>query len=466
MRSQKEFNEGRQAIGIFGTAVVRDLNKDYLVDKFNHQSYALGVDGWTNIDSLQMWVVSGWLSSTLIRGTSDRIAAIEQNPLHNFQRPDAHHLGVDNDATSLGGYAGRAALNKQKGNTYLNAAVGVISPKFDTNDPGFLFGTDVINMHLVLGYRWYEPDGIFRSKNFNVATFRNFDFDGEKTGEGYLLFYNAQLMNYWTFGGNISYNPAILNPYNTRGGPIMKNTTGYFMSLYGSTDSRNSVIFDCDASGGRTESGGWRISWSPGVTWKPASGINFRFSPEFNRDITIAQWVTNHDDPTATQTFGGRYIFGRLDQNEIGATIRLDWTFTPRLTLQLYLQPLISVGTYTDFKELKQPGTYTFNRYGIDNGSTVSLVDSTNSYLVYPDGGGPGASFSFSNPNFNFKSLRGNAVLRWEYFPGSTLFFVWTQQRTNGDDAGDYSFGRDFRNLVSSPGENVFLIKATYWWNP
>ena len=87
-------------------------------------------------------------------------------------------------------------------------------------------------------------------------------------------------------------------------------------------------------------------------------------------------------------------------------------------------------------------------------------------YVVDADGQQPAVPFKFSDPNFNFKSLRGNAVLRWEYLPGSTLYFVWTQQRTNYDDGGDFSFGRDIKNLLTSPGDNVFIIKASYWWNP
>jgi hypothetical protein len=392
--------------------------------------------------------------------------SVQQNPLHNFQRPDAGHLGIKPDATSLSGYGGRIALNKQKGNTYLNAAFGFITPEFDSNDLGFLFRTDVLNAHLVLGYRWFEPDGLFRRKNFNLAAFRGFDFDGNKTGEGYFLFYNAQLMNYWDIGGNLFFNPVVLDPYKTRGGPLMQSTNAYAMDIFGSTDSRQPIVLDLEFSSGRSESGGWRVTWSPGVSWKPTSGINLRFSPDFNRDITIAQWVNNYDDVSAAQTFGTRYIFGKIDQDEVSAVIRLDWTFTPKLSLQLYLQPLISVGTYTEFKELKAPGTYTFNRYGVDNGSSLGFIDSTNSYLVDPDGPGPAQPFSFGNPDFNYKSLRGNAVLRWEYLPGSTLYIVWTQQRTNFDNAGELSFGRDLHSLLSSPGDNVFLVKATYWWNP
>ncbi len=84
-----------------------------------------------------------------------------------------------------------------------------------------------------------------------------------------------------------------------------------------------------------------------------------------------------------------------------------------------------------------------------------------------PDGpGGPAAPFQFANPTFNFASLRGNAVLRWEYLPGSTIFLVWTQNRSNTEDTGDFQFAHSLDRMLSSQADNIFLIKVTYWWNP
>jgi hypothetical protein len=469
VRSLREFNGGHQAIGIIGTAVLRDLNRPYLPGQFNKRAYALGVDGWTNLDADQTYVLTGWASSTLVQGTTDYIINLQSSSLHYFQRPDANYVSIDPDATSLTGYSGRITINKQKGNTYLNAALGLITPGFDSNDLGFMFRTDIINSHLVLGYRWFEPDGVFRQKSFNLATFRSYTFDNHKISEGYFLFWNAQLMNYWGFDGNFNFNPAVFDNRNTRGGPLMKTTNGYSGNLYSYSDGRKPVVLELELGAGRTESGGYRVYVGPGISVKPSSCVTIRFSPSLNRDITMAQWIPDGINPvydsTATSTYGYRYLFGKIDQKEISANIRLDWTFTPKLSLQLFLQPLISVGTYGAFKELARPGTYTFNRYG-ENGSTIQYIERTDRYVIDPDADGPAKPFSFSNPNFNFKSLRGNAVLRWEYMRGSTLYFVWTQQRTNQDDAGDFNFGRDFRHLFAAQGENVFLIKASYWWNP
>ncbi len=484
VRGLREFNGGRQAIGFIGTASLRDLNTAYVADAFNRQSYAFAVDGWTNIDPAQTWVVNGWLASTRVDGTRQRITTLQEDPRHYYQRPDVDYVHLDTGATSLGGYGGRVALNKQKGNTFLNAAFGFISPGFDVNDMGFLFRTNVLNAHLVLGYNWFDPDGLFRKKTINIATFRNYDFGGNITGSGYFFFYNLTFMNYWTLNGNVSVSPAVYDPTKTRGGPMMRNTTGYDLFLSGSTDTRNALAFLYGFSGARSESGGYQTTWDPGVQWRPTPGIACTFSPELNHDVTIAQWITKQDDPTATATFGSRYLFAKLDQHELSATIRVDWTFSPKLTLQMYVQPLISVGSYSEFKELKQPGTYTFNNYGTDNGSTITrayreywialdpahpqdtTLISRGDYVADPDGPGPAQRFRIANPDFNFKSLRGNAVLRWEYLPGSTLYFAWTQQRVNGDDAGTFSFGRDVHHLLFTPGDNVFLVKVVYWWNP
>ena len=187
------------------------------------------------------------------------------------------------------------------------------------------------------------------------------------------------------------------------------------------------------------------------------------FGPGYTRDVTRAQWVDNIEDPTVTNTYGTRYLFGMLDQHELSSDIRLDWTFTPKMSLQLYIQPLISVGAYDHFRELKEPREYSFTEY-----PDADVDYDGSDYTVYPEGRDPGKpNFSFSNPDFNFKSLRGNAVLRWEYLPGSTVYFVWTRNGTHFDNPGDFSFGRDFRNLMTAPDhEDVFLIKLAYWITP
>jgi hypothetical protein len=170
--------------------------------------------------------------------------------------------------------------------------------------------------------------------------------------------------------------------------------------------------------------------------------------------------VDAFDDPTAAKTFGKRYVFGEMKQTEISANLRLNWTFTPRLSFQLYLQPLISDGTFANFKELARPKSYAFDVY---SGDWVLHADGR--YEIDPDGQGPAGSLSFDNPDFNYKSLRGNAVLRWEYRPGSTLYLVWTQSRWNDAYEEPFSFRRSVGRLWDAQADNILMLKATYWWS-
>ena len=142
-------------------------------------------------------------------------------------------------------------------------------------------------------------------------------------------------------------------------------------------------------------------------------------------------------------------------------TTRLNWILTPNVSLQVYAQPLISVGTYRAFKELARPRRFDFLRYGSDTGS-LAYNAGTDSYSVDPDGPGPAAAFAFGQPDFNFKSLRVNAIFRWEWRPGSTLYVAWTQKREDTAYPGVFELRRDVRGLVSAPADDILLMKVSY----
>src|SRR6185369_5389306 len=97
-------------------------------------------------------------------------------------------------------------------------------------------------------------------------------------------------------------------------------------------------------------------------------------------------------------------------------------------------------------------------------GSTQA--DTAGVVTVDADGAGPAPSYTFGNPDFTFASIKGDAVLRWEYMPGGTLFFVWTQDRGYVDNIGTFRAGDSFRNLFQQKADNIFAVKATYYWRP
>jgi len=167
-------------------------------------------------------------------------------------------------------------------------------------------------------------------------------------------------------------------------------------------------------------------------------------------------------DPTAAATFGARYVFGKLDQTEFQVPLRVNLVLSPRLSLQLYTQALLSAGDCPAIEELATPRTYDFPAYGTEVGTLAKGPDGP-AYVIDPDGAGPAPSFRLAHPNFNFKSLRVNAVARWEFRPGSTVYLVWTQRRENRAHPGDFAFGRDLGDLLGSPGDDVFMVKVAWW---
>jgi len=261
----------------------------------------------------------------------------------------------------------------------------------------------------------------------------------------------------------LAYNPETINNRRTRGGPLTTNPPGWEFNSWAESDNRKPWVFGLGASSYFVNSKDNYKEVEFSVRWKPTSNLSVDINPEFEYEKEFTQYVDVFEDVTATNTYGNRYVFAELDYKELSASIRLNWTFTPKLSFQLYAQPLISTGDYRNFKELAKSRSYDFNNFGQSN-STISKSDG--SYTVDPDGNGPATSIEFDDPDFNYKSVRANAVLRWEYLPGSTLFFVWTQNRTDDHlDNGQFQLRRAFDRIWDSDSDNIFMVKMTYWMN-
>src|SRR2546421_128912 len=435
-RAQKEFNKGREGLGFLTTFAGRAFDDVTLRDVRNSNSLMVGTDGWSFLDSSKTWVTTGWVAASRIAGSRARITSVQQNSTHYFQRPDAN-TRVDTNAKSLDGMAARFTLAKQRGNTFVNSAVGVISPGFDVNDLGFLSRTGYVNMHFGGGRTWTKPGEVFRYAEAGGAVFRNYDWDGNINWSGIFQFGYVQLHNYYGISWNLAYNPWTVNNRRTRGGPLTLTPPGYQAGLDLNSDNRKRLTVGM--GGGTYYRSAQDYDWYSyaDVKFLPAPNVSVSVGPNLSGAIYPLQYVDAIADSTANATFGNSYVFARLRQTELSAGIRLNWTYTPTLSLQLYAQPLISAGKDDPFKSLARPRSYEFS---------------------------PAAAPY--NPDFNFKSLRGNAVLRWEYMPGSTLFFVWTQSRSASDDDGSFRFGSSMGQMLRAPAENIFMIKASYWWNP
>jgi hypothetical protein len=465
-RVQNEFNGGRQGLGLIATFAGRSFEDETLRDVTNGSSLGLGVDGWVTLDQDRMWVLTGWAGFTNITGTEDRIAAVQRGSVHYFQRPDADHVTYDPTRTSLSGWASRVLLNKQKGNWKFNAAMAAIAPGFDQNDLGLNSRTDLINGHVVLGYEWTKPTAVYQEMRTDFGTFQTRDFSWNATSLGYFDMGYVTFKNYHNFNWGFFYNPSTLNTRLTRGGPMLRYPNGLSWNANYGTDTRKRISASTYVSHDETLSGPTDASWNTGlfVEYRPSTSLTLSAGPDYSRNRTAFQHVGQYDDPTATGTFGSRYLFGSLDQTTLSANLRANWIFSPRLSLEVFAQPFVSSGEFSEVHALAEAGEGEFLTYGEDGAST--MVEAAGDITVDADGAGAAPSHTFGNPDFTFASVRGNAVLRWEYLPGSTLFFVWTQDRSYGDGNGSFEPGNTFRDLFDRQATNIFAVKATYYWRP
>jgi hypothetical protein len=458
-RAQREIGR-RASVGWLATAVNRDLHTPALRDFLPGQAYVAGTDAHYFLDSKRDWVVNGSMAGSYLSGSQAAILRLQEASQRYYQRPDAPHLQLDPAATSLGGWTGAVNLNRNSGVHGLNAAFWTVSPGFESGDAGFSFNSDRSGLHGV--YKWRNPkvNRFSRERFVALAKFYTWNFARDLQSDGSMVIGNIQFKNYWTVFGQALYFQRVQDDRATRGGPSMASPTTRGASVGLDTDKRKRLSGGVNGSM-FTGAAGFTYSGSLNVRYRPSASLEISSGPAFNRNHTLPQYVGTFVDPVATQTFGSRYVFGTLDQKEFSLQTRVNVVLSPRMSIQVYMQPLISVGDYTDFKEFAQPRTFDFTRYGIDRG-TLTYQPATKTYTVEPGDGGD--TFRFDDPDFNFKSLRVNAIFRWEWKRGSAMYLVWTEQRQDSANPGQFSFRRDFGDVFGAPGDDVLLFKIAYWF--
>ena len=456
MRGLREFNDRRQGLGLMTTLATRffDAN-DPLERQVNHTGGLAVVDGWTFLDSKRTWVVSGYTGASNVTGTRERITSLQRSPQHYYQRPDRSDLGVDTSATSLTGWAARYWINKQNGRFLFNSAIGALSPGFDNNDLGFTSRADVINAHFGTGWQWTEPKGFRQYANVIQALCASWDFAGNQNLLGYYIGARMEQTNHNSWNANMFARAQSEDSRRTRGGPVMISKAATSGDLYFDTNGQKPFFWYVGASPSHGQDGSWEISIDPGIRWKPMSNLSFEAGPSYYRGHTDAQFVKDTLDASAVATNGVRTVFAQLDQTNVSANFRMDYAMTTNLSLQIYVQPLVSTGSYSGYKQLARSRSYQFEPIG--QGSYT-----WDGRRADPDGGGSHPGFFLRDRDFTVRSVRTNAVFRWEYLPGSTMFIVWTQDRSGRTTSDAFNLNHSLTELGKTPADNVFLIKLAH----
>lgn len=460
-RVKRDIREGNTTVGIGLTTVHRDLGDPALEPLFRRAAYVGGFD-WNHAWSNRRWAFDGAVVGSHNLGSSAAIDALQLSSARYLQRPDRESFRRDPTKTSLSGYVAEMTLAKLSGLHWRGSvSYQEYNPGFEINESGFLGSTDLRSVTPLISYSETKPGRYLRRWDQFLFWNPSWNFDGDMTFNGVGTITSAELPNFWTTFLRLDWRPPAFDARLTRGGPVARAVTAGGVQAEIGTDRRKSYTFGLFGSHSWNVAGDRSQTISPRATLRPSSALRVTVQPTISRTHALAQFVTRVTDPQATDTYGSRYVFATIDQRQLNLVTRVDWTFTPALSLQLFAQPLLAAADFTDYKEFARPRQFEFKVYGRDAG-TISRAES-GLYTVDPDGSGSAPLFNFSERDFNRRSLRGNAVLRWEYRPGSALFFVWQQSRFGSTPSGEFDFGRDLNELLSVAPENVFVIKGTWW---
>ena len=449
---------GQTLVGAAGTLVVRDLSDPAFPALMPSQASVLEVDAEHTFAGRQ-WVASGVLAGSAVTGSPEAIVGLQRAFPRLYQRPDADYLAVDSTRTGLYGLTGEVALTKNGGTHWLGSlSAAFTTPGFDSNSLGFQSRADEAGVSAVVVYAQNTPRAWYRSWNANAYTSLGANFGGDLTRAFAGGNLEADFANFWEARGEATVGFRTVSDRLLRGGPLAISPAGLNVSANASTDDRKRVSGYLGIDGNADEIGYREVGIETGASVRPASNLEFGLYPgvEFIRDTR--QFVRAFNAPEATGTFGRRYVFAESDRAEFSMSARLDWTFTPDLSLQLFARPFVARGRYDTFKEATAPGQLRFPTVE-EAGGQVAGQDDGSVRVTPGDGGAP---YTLA-PDFTVRALQGNAVLRWEYRPGSTLFFVWQQQRDGFESDGQFRLGRNLGRLASDDLTNVFLIKLTYW---
>ncbi len=443
VRLRQDLRGGESSIGGIITTVNRD--NDSFTSPYLHHSAYVGAADFRHRFKGGKYELSGSVDFSRVAGSAQAIAGTQQNATHYYQRPDGG-LTFDSTRTSLAGDAEALQFGKVGGKNFLfQTNVERRSPGFEINDLGYLQRADQLAWSTWAGYFDRRTTKLYSRFQWNFNWWQYWTTAGLPEERAFNTNTHTTFRNTWSlhFGGTVGQLGTTYCYSCARGGPAVRQDSYLAPWLGINGDDRKPIVtylwFNWfRADGGRSRNFGV----SPEVDFKIAQRVTAAVSPSYSRRTTDVQSLGS-----ATDTLGAtHYLFGHLEQKQLALTFRFTYPFSASMSLQVYAQPFIAKGTFSNVRELS---------------ATPRAANYDNRYQAYSD-----TSYTNNIGGFNFKQFRSNVVFRWEYRPGSTLFLVWSQGRSGFQGVeGTQSFGGDIGDLFNLRPDNSFLMKVSYWIN-
>lgn len=459
-RVQQDFRKGDTHLGAMVTSVHRDIDDPHL-DYMRRHAYTGGID-FSHYFNDRRYRLDANLFGSHLRGSEEAIYDAQTSSARYFQRPDNDYVTLDPNRKTLSGHSGSIRFRRtSKSKFVFETGSAWRSPGFEINDLGYMRNADAINQFTWAAYQLRDPFSIFREFYINTNQWLNWDFGGNFLWGAANANFNTTFRNNYTLGGGITRVGEQLSNTALRGGPSSKWPGDMEYNMWAYSDSRKNIRIGL---GGYTELGfedysDYREGWLD-VIIRPTNALRVSLNPAFSRNRPEMQFV-------ATESFGDedRYLFGRLDQKTVSMTFRMDYCITPNLTVQYYGSPFISAGRYTEFKRITDSKAAEYrDRFQTFDGEQIAYDAADGVYWIDEDRDGVN-DYGIDDPDFNFRDFNSNLVVRWEYMPGSLLYLVWSQARSESLPTGTFAFERDMRGLFDMHPHDVFLIKFIKWFS-
>jgi hypothetical protein len=437
IRATQDLRHGETGIGVIGTMVNRSLDQ-WTRDDLRSSALVGGMDLRHRFHK-GMFQFNASIVGSRVTGNAAAIDATQRNSVHFYQRPDGG-LDYDPARTSLTGHAEQFRFAKFGGGTLrFETSYQRVSPGFESNDLGFLRRADWQSQATWAALNFNKPGPFFRRLSWNFNEEQQWTTQGLPLDRWVNSNVHFELPNSWWVhaGGSLGGLGTVYCDRCARGGPALRSDT--YIAPWGGLqgDTRWVVVPSVWLNGFRGDGGrSHSFSVSPSLDFRVSSRFTASLGLNFEKNVDDRQWHGNVTDVSQVL----HYTFAHLEQRTTSFQARVNFTATPNLTIQLYGEPFVSKGRYSDVRELAEPRAEAYD----------------DRFQPFTQGGDPGG--------FNFKQFRSNAVLRWEYRPGSALYLVWQQGREDFEDGrGGRSLFGDLDRLFGAHPNNTFLVKLSYW---
>jgi hypothetical protein len=432
--------------GAFNTTLVRQAN-------------TFGTD-WRFRFNQGKYEFTGWAGGSRIAGDAPAIARVQRSSAHYFQRSlaDQTHVTFDPNRTSLSGYTAGIRGDKNAGRwSVWGISVNTRTPGFEINDLGQLRRGDDIAFSGDYSVRDTKPHKKIRYWQIGHNWGTNWNYGGTRLAWRFGENFQLTFPNFWRFSFRTNLSTRGLSDELTRGGPLMQTPMVWSWQTSLADQEQATYHWTGVLNYGRDELKGWTYQISGGLVIRAKPRWQATISPRYIRNVDPRQYVaTRTGGPAAT--FGSRYIFSYIERSTIAASFRLNYAFTPDLTLEAYAEPFAASGRFYDFGELSAPRSRVLRTYGQAAGTAITR-QADRSYVIN-DGA---STFTIGNLDFDQLSFRSNFVLRWEWARGSTLFLIWQQNRRGGSAFGEVVRPGALWDATTAPGDNFLAVKLTYW---